>query len=165
MNLFHKIAAAFALLLMSSGVAHAQAQGEVGDWSLFKNEGNCRALTTFQKVVISIAYYKNENRTTMMVLDDTIFAASQNRAPFDAQVVFVKNDDVDTSFAELPVMGVQLEGGTKGVFITSPGDSMLTTFGQSSIFGLIKGGDVVVSLKIEMPADMISALRKCAATS
>ena len=59
-------------------------------------------------------------------------------------------------------MGAQLESGKKGVFITSPGDGLLTTFSQSTIFGLIKGSDVVVSTKIEVPTEMVTALRKCA---
>ena len=161
MKLFHKIAAAAALML-ASGTAHAQAWQEVGDWSIYKNADHCRAISTFQKVLVSVAYYKADNRTTMMILDDTIFASAQNRAKFDAIVVFVKGEDIVTDFVDLPITGVQLENGTKGVFVQSPGDSFLTTFSQSSIVGLLKGQDVVVSIKIEMPSAMIAAVRKCA---
>ncbi len=161
MNLVHKIAAA-ACLMLASGTAHAQAWKQVGDWSIYKNADHCRAITTFQKVLVSVAWYKAANRSTMMILDDTIFASAQNGTKFDASVVFVKNDDVVTDFAQLPVQGAVLESGTKGVYFQSQGDSFLTTFAQSSIVGLIKGGDVVVSLKIEAPGDMIGAVRQCA---
>lgn len=164
MNLFRVIAAALSLMLFS-GVAHAQNNGpvqEVGPWGIYKNADHCRALAIFQESVVSIAYYKSANRTTMMFLDDKAFASAQNGQPVDAKLVFVKNDDLDTSYLGTAITGVQLENGKKGGYLASPGDGLLTTFGQSSIVGLLQGEEVLISIKIEVPTQMVAALRKCA---
>lgn len=167
MNLFQKAAAAIVLTLAASP-AYAQdnpAWKEVGAWSIYKNAGNCRALTIFNSVVLSIAHYKGENRTTMMILDDKSFAAAKQGASFDGTLVFVKGEELVTDFSNLAAQGVQLESGTKGVYFSADGDKLLTTFGQSNIVGMLKGDEVVVSLKIEVPSAMVSELRKCSATA
>ncbi|MCW3845924.1 hypothetical protein OF829_01630 [Sphingomonas sp. LB-2] len=167
MMMVRKIAAAAALFL-AAGTAHAQSQQsnkiEVGNWTIYSNADNCRAITDFEKgTVVSIALYAKNARTSMMILDSNVFSAVTDLQPFDAKLAFVKGEDLDTAWLGLPVMGAVLENGTKGVFITSTGDALLTSFGKSEIAGLLQGDKALVSFKTDPAADVAAALRKCVA--
>lgn len=165
MKMLGKLAAAAVLTIAATGTAHAQEKVEVGNWTIYSNEDNCRALTIFDSgLTVSIALYAKNRRTTMMILDNKVFAAAENTKPFEAKLAFVKGNDLVTDWMDQQVIGVQLENGTKGGYIGADGDGMLKSFGSSEVSGLLRGEEALVSFKISDGPAVEAALRKCVAS-
>ena len=165
MKMLGKLAAAAALMCVAT-TAQAQEKEkiEVGNWTIYSNADNCRALTIFDSgLTVSIAIYAKNKRTTMMILDNKVFASAENSKPFDAKLAFVKGENLVTDWMDTPITGVQLENGTKGGYIGTDGDGMLKSFGSSEVAGLLRGEEALVSFKIGDGAAVESALRKCVA--
>ena len=165
MRMLGKLAAAAVLMIAATGTAHAQEKIEVGAWTIFSNDDNCRALTIFDSgLTVSVALYAKNKRTTMMILDNKVFAAAVSNEPFDAKLAFVKGESLVTDWMDTPVTGVQLENGTKGGYIGTDGDGMLKSFGSSEVSGLLRGEEALVSFKISDGPAVEAALRKCVAS-
>ena len=163
MKMVQKLAAA-AVLMCAATTANAQQKTEVGDWTIYSNDDNCRALTAFSSgTMVSVALYAKNSRTTIMILDDKVFASAESTKPFDAKLAFVKGESLVTDWLGLQVIGVQLESGTKGAYIGSDGDGLLKSFGSSDVAGLLRGEEALVSFKLADGPAVESALRKCIA--
>lgn len=163
MTLFRSLAAAL-LLLLAATPAHAQDKISVGDWDIFTNQSNCSAIATFgEATTVWIAFTAKTDRATMMLMDDKVFAGVKDGAPFDAQLAFVKGEELDTQWMSLPVTGAVIDTGAKGVMIRAPGNAFLTSLSESQFFGLLKGSEAVISIKTNDISNVISALRSCSA--
>lgn len=162
MNLFRKLAAAAFLMFASTTAAHAQT--EVDEWTIFTNPNNCRAISTYAKgTTVSIAIYA-DGRATMMFLDDKVFASVRNNAPVEGQLAFVQGESLETKWSDLQLTGVILDDGKgkKGAMLQTPsGGDFLTTVAKSDIFGLLKGEDVLASIKPTNPGALVQGLRNC----
>jgi hypothetical protein len=161
-----------AVLMLFAGTTAAYAQDDdgtkVGDWTIFKKEGNCSALSTFEGGATAwLGYYKSGDRLVIMILDNKAFAAVTDGAKYDGQLLFVNNatdKQVITDWASLPINGAVLDNGTHGIIIRGAADGVLKTFASSEFFAIVSGGEVVISLKMKQGQDVIGTLRKCVAS-
>jgi hypothetical protein len=163
MTLFRKLAAAAFLMFASTTAANAQT--EVDEWTIFTNPNNCRAISTFAKgTTVSIAIYA-DGRATMMFLDDNVFGSVRNNAPVDGQLAFVQGESLETKWSTLTLTGVILDDGKgkKGAMLQTPsGGDFLATVSKSEIFGLLRGDEVLASIKPTNPGALVKGLRTCA---
>ena len=163
MRLFRSLAAAL-LLLFAATPAFAQEKVTVGDWSVFTNETNCSAIATFgEATTVWLAYSVKDDRATLMLVDSKVFASVTDGATVDAQLAFVKGEDLDTQWMTLPIRGAVINAESKGVMIRAPGDAFLKSIAQAQYVGLLKGSEALISVKTDEIGPVINALRTCAA--
>ncbi|MCW3845923.1 hypothetical protein OF829_01625 [Sphingomonas sp. LB-2] len=167
MTLVRIVFVAVLMLFASSTAAFAQGDDgtRVGDWTIFKKQDNCSAISTFEgNATAWLGYYKDGDKLVLMILDNTAFAAVTDGKRYDGQLMFVNNStdkQITTDWASLPINGAVLENGAHGIIIRGPADGMLKTFSDSEFFAVVSGSDVVISLKMKQGQDVIGTLRKC----
>lgn len=166
MKMLHTLAAA-AVLMCAAGTAHAQGQQkqEVNGWTIYSFDDNCRAIASFQNgTTVSIAIYAKNTRSSVMILNDKAFASAKQGEPFDAKLAFVKGDDLITDWMSLNVIGIELDGGSKGAYIGTTGDGLLKSFGSSDVAGLLRDTEAVARFPIGADGPPVEkALRQCVA--
>jgi hypothetical protein len=155
-------AAALMLCTASAGGRSAQSEITVGDWRIFSNPTNCRAIAPVgDGTIASVTLFAGNSRTAVMFLDNRLFASVTDLQPIEARLAFVTNYREDAAWARLPVVGMVAENGTKGVVIGADGDGLLNSFGNSEFVVLRKGNGILLHFRSGPAAGVVAALRKC----
>jgi len=158
-------AAAVAAFMMVPAAASAQneAYAEVGAWSVFKNDDNCRAIGGFDGgSMLAVGYYP-ANDSVMLVVLDPEFTMSQDEE-LQYQLYLAQGENLNSDWGTVTAYGMELSDNRHGFRLNLDGNDFLEDFGANELIGFFKGDDLLISLRLEESAKIVSSLRSCAAS-
>jgi hypothetical protein len=132
-----------------------------GGWDLYKNDDNCALVRNYAgDTFLRVAYYPKEDTVRASVIDGQLRGVVDG-GDYQFQLYFVNGDDIDKGWGTVKFKGVKLPDLGSGYKFVVSGKTFLADMKKNQLMGIMKGDDVVESLKLDSLGDALVGLEAC----
>jgi hypothetical protein len=132
-----------------------------GGWDLYKNSDNCALLRSYAgDTTFRVAYYPKEDTARVSVIDGALTGVTDG-GDYQFQLYFLNGDAIDKGWGTIKVKGIRFPDLGSGYKFSVSGKTFLADMGKNKLLGIMDGGKVVESLKLDMLSDALVGLEAC----